>query len=357
MNAEIPIRKIIHIDMDAFYASVEQRDNPKLKGKPVAVGGDSPRGVVAAASYEARKFGIHSAMASVTARKKCPELIFIAPRFDIYKSVSKQIHEILIEYTSLVEPLSLDEAFLDVTNDKKHICSATLIAKEIKKRILEKTGLTASAGISNNKFLAKIASDYDKPDGLFVIKPEEAEAFIEKLPVDKFFGVGKVTSRKMHKMGIVTGLDLKKYSRNDLIVYFGKVGSYYYDIVRGIDLREVDPERDRKSVGAERTFETDLVTLNEIYTELYKIGQILEERLRKINFKGRTLTLKVKFEDFEQITRSKSFNQALTMELINQTAIELASQIDYANKGTRLLGLSVSNSSEDKPDHQLSIDF
>ncbi len=357
MTAENPYRKIIHIDMDAFYASVEQRDNPKLRDKPVVVGGDYPRGVVAAASYEARRFGIHSAMASITAKKKCPELIFIAPRFDVYKSVSKQILEILTEYTILVEPLSLDEAFMDVTKDKKNIGSATLIAKEIKKRILDKIGITASAGISINKFLAKIASDYDKPDGLYLIKPEDSESFIEKLPVEKFFGVGKVTSMKMHKMGILTGLDLKKFSRRDLIDQFGKAGSYYYDIARGIDRREVEPEKNRKSVGAERTFETDLIHLNEILTELYNIGQILEERLRKSNFTGRTLTLKVKFENFEQITRSKSFNSSLTTELIHQTTVELASVIDYANRGVRLLGLSVSNSVEKRFDQQLSIDF
>ena len=238
----LPARKIIHIDMDAFYASVEQRDNPALKGKPVAVGGDYSRGVVAAASYEARKFGVYSAMSSAMAKIKCPQLIFVNPRFDVYRSVSNQIREIFIEYTDLVEPLSLDEAFLDVTVNKKNIQSATIIAGEIKQRILETTGLTASAGISINKFLAKVASDYQKPDGLFVIRPEDAERFVEQLPVEKFFGVGKVTSRKMKQMGIIKGFDLKRFDVQELIRKFGKVGAFYYDMARAIDTRPVEPE-------------------------------------------------------------------------------------------------------------------
>lgn len=351
------VRKIIHIDMDAFYASVEQRDNPLLKGKPVAVGGDHPRGVVAAASYEARRFGVHSAMPSVTARKKCPDLIFITPRFDVYAGVSDQIRRIFFEYTDLVEPLSLDEAFLDVTVNKKNISSATVIAREIKERIKDKTGLTASAGISINKFLAKIASDQKKPDGLFVIKPDEAEKFIEGLPVEKFFGVGKVTAGKMHKMGIKTGYDLKKYELNELIHHFGKIGSFYYNIVRAIDEREVEPGRIRKSLGAEQTFETDLITMQEILKELLQIEKVLIERIREENFYGRTLTLKVKFEDFEQITRSKSFYEKLDEQLIHSTSIELAASVLHFKKGIRLLGLSVSNSAGEEKLKQLKIKF
>ena len=251
-------RKIIHIDMDAFFASVEQRDNPEYRGKPISVGGLGPRGVVAAASYEARKYGVFSAMSSKIARKKCPFLIFVHPRFEAYKKVSDQIGQIFLEYTDLVEPLSLDEAYLDVTHHKKGKPSATLIAKEIKDRIYIETNLTASAGISINKFLAKTASDYRKPNGIFLIKPEDAEAFIEKLPIEKFYGVGKVTAKKMNQLGIFNGLDLKKFSEYDLIRYFGKAGTYYYHIARAVDNRKVEPYRVQKSVGAENTFETDL---------------------------------------------------------------------------------------------------
>ena len=247
------MRKIIHIDMDAFFASVEQRDNPELKGKPVAVGGSGKRGVVAAASYEARAFGVYSAMSSKIALVKCPNLIFVRPRFDAYKAVSLVIRSIFRDYTDLIEPLSLDEAYLDVTTNKKGIPSATLIAQEIKNRIKIQTGLTASAGISINKFLAKIASDENKPDGLFVIPPGKVEAFVEALPVEKFFGVGKVTAGKMKQMGIHTGLDLKKRSKEDLIKDFGKAGSYFFNVAHGIDNREVEPYRERKSLGAEHT--------------------------------------------------------------------------------------------------------
>ncbi len=352
------VRKIIHIDMDAFYVSVEQRDNPELRGKPVAVGGSRERGVVAAASYEARKFGVRSAMPSVTAKKKCPGLIFITPRFDVYRSVSKQIMEIFFDYTDLVEPLSLDEAFLDVTQDKKEYGSATLIAKEIKQRIKSEVDLTASAGVSVNKFLAKIASDYKKPDGFFVIKPEDAEKFVETLPIEKFFGVGKVTAEKMHRMGIDNGMDLKKISYDEMIRNFGKVGAYYFNIARGVDNREVNPDRIRKSVGAERTFDTDLIGLTEILQQLSQIEMILHERLERNNFRGRTLTLKVKFDNFTQITRSKSYIEPLSDRVtIHNTAEELARSISYGNRGVRLLGLAVSNLGNDEKYRQLSLDL
>jgi DNA polymerase IV len=353
------IRKIIHIDMDAFYASIEQRDNPQLKGKPVAVGSELPRGVVAAASYEARKFGVHSAMASVTAKKKCPSLIFVKPRFYAYKQVSRQIQEVFYEYTDLVEPLSLDEAFLDVTENKKNISLATTIAREIKVLIRERTGLTASAGVSVNKFLAKIASDYKKPDGLFVIKPLEGEAFVEKLEIEKFFGIGHVTAEKMHKMGIFTGKDLKSFPLEEMIRLFGKTGSFYYNIARAIDERPVDPNRIRKSIGTEYTFDRDLQGLREILFELKNVENELLERIQKVDVKGRTLTLKIKFEDFEQITRSKSQYEAYTPESIHSTSIELASVVDYKNKAVRLLGLTLSNlnSSEEIGAQQLELDF
>lgn len=352
------IRKIIHIDMDAFYASVEQRDNPGLKGKPIAVGGSRERGVVAAASYEARKFGVHSAMPSITAKKKCPELIFVHPRFDVYRSVSKQIMQIFYEYTNLVEPLSLDEAFLDVSEDKKGYGSATIIAKEIKQRIKEEVNLTASAGISVNKFLAKIASDYRKPDGLFVIKPEEAESFVEILPVEKFFGVGRVTAEKMHKMGIKNGKDLKNLGYEEMIKIFGKVGAYYYNIARAVDNRDVNPNRIRKSVGAERTFDNDLMGIAEILLELSQIEILLNERLERNKFRGRTLTLKVKFDNFTQISRSKSYNEPFfDRTMIHSTAEDLAKSIIYGNRGVRLLGLTVSNLDNEEKYRQLTLDL
>ncbi|MBN2347524.1 MAG: DNA polymerase IV [Bacteroidales bacterium] len=355
---EQKFRKIIHVDMDAFYASIEQRDNPEYRNKPIAVGGSRERGVVAAASYEARKFGVYSAMPSVIARKKCPEIIFVAPRFDVYRSVSKEIMGIFKLYTDLVEPLSLDEAFLDVTVNKKNYSSATQIAKEIKVNIREKTGLTASAGVSINKFLAKIASDFKKPDGLFVIKPQEAESFVDTLPIEKFFGVGKVTAQKMHSMNIHNGNDLKQWSLNDLVLKFGKVGQYYYDIARAVDHREVNPDRIRKSVGAECTFEHDLQAIPEIIKELLSIAEILHRRINKSGFRGRTLTLKVKFSDFKQITRSRSINQNFdTLSLILETAQELVLPVSRDKKNIRLLGLSVSNSDEYSFEQQLKIDF
>ncbi|MBN1951067.1 MAG: DNA polymerase IV [Bacteroidales bacterium] len=352
-------RKIIHIDMDAFYASIEQRDNPGLQGKPVAVGGERQRGVVAAASYEARKFGVRSAMPSVTAKKKCPQLIFVKPRFQVYKEVSSQIRKIFLEYTDLVEPLSLDEAYLDVSENKFNIPLATEIAREIKARILAKTGLKASAGVSVNKFLAKIASDYDKPDGLFIIKPHQAEGFVEKLEIERFYGIGKVTAEKMHQMGIHTGKDLKTYSLSELVRIFGKVGSFYYTIARGLDDRPVDPNRIRKSVGTEHTYDHDLFGLPEILYHLKNVENELVDRLRRNSALGRTLTLKVKFEDFEQLTRSRSLVEFYTPATIHAASVELAGSIEYAKRGVRLLGLTLSNFEhpEELDAYQLSIDF
>ncbi len=340
------MRKIIHIDMDAFYASIEQRDNEAYRGKPLAVGYDGPRGIVAAASYEARKYGIRSAMPSVTARRKCPQLIFVSSRFEVYRSVSRQIMDIFHEYTDLVEPLSLDEAFLDVTENFKNIPSATIIAEEIKQRIFEETRLTASAGVSYNKFLAKIASDYNKPNGLFVIKPKDAEYFIETLEVERFFGVGKVTAKRMHQLGIKTGLDLKQRSEVELISAFGRVGSVYYQNARGIDDRAVEAHRERKSIGAEMTFEEDYDSLDILSGELTSIAEEVIERISKKQFKGRTVTLKVKFSDFKNITRSKTLPEPVTdFDTLYTLGKELLKDVDISPK-VRLLGLSIKNIDE-----------
>ncbi len=330
--------------MDAFFASIEQRDHPELRGKPVVVGGDSERGVIAAASYEARKYGIRSAMSSRIAKKKCPDLVFAPHRMGVYQQVSREIMSIFHEYTELVEPLSFDEAFLDVTRDKKNIGSATLIAKEIKKQIKTELNLVASAGVSYNKFLAKIASDYDKPDGLFVIKPNKAIEFISNLPIEKFFGVGKVTATKMHKNGVHFGRDLKKLSKNEANFLFGQQGRFFYEIVRGIDEREVKPNRIRKSIGAERTFPTDLTSHDDIYAALINVSQRLYERVLRSKRYGTTLTLKVKFSDFNVINRSKTIEKKIyKLKDIQELAIELLEISDYAQKRIRLLGLSVSN--------------
>jgi Nucleotidyltransferase/DNA polymerase involved in DNA repair len=345
--------------MDAFYASIEQRDNPGFRGKPVAVGYAGLRGVVAAASYEARKFGVHSAMPSQTALKKCPHLIFTPTRFDVYESVSGQIHAIFHEYTDLVEPLSLDEAFLDVTVNKKNMPSATLIAKEIKARIKEVTGLTASAGVSNNKFLAKIASDFNKPDGLFTVRPDEAEKFVEQLKIERFFGVGKVTATKMHTMGIYTGADLKQFSEEELYTHFGKAGYSYYLYARGIDNREVEAERIRKSVGAENTFGEDIGDIERLLEELHEIRDTLWERIEENEFVGRTLTLKVKYADFRQITRSVTpIHPFADKELLTGYSEDLLKSIDMTLKKVRLLGLSVSNAMMENSAYiQLEIPF
>ncbi|MDH5476551.1 MAG: DNA polymerase IV [Cyclobacteriaceae bacterium] len=355
-------RKILHIDMDAFFASVEQRDNPELKGKPIAVGGSKERGVVAAASYEARKFGVYSAMPSITAARKCPDLIFVRPRFEAYKQVSEQIRSIFLEYTDLVEPLSLDEAFLDVTTNKKGILSATLIAKEIRKRIVETTQLTASAGISINKFLAKSASDIHKPDGITLIPPENAILFLEQLNISKFFGIGKVTSAKMISLGIKNGLDLKKWKENDLYKHFGKSGKHYYHIVRGIDNRPVNPDRIRKSIGAENTFDKDLTDIKEIDEQLVNVAEILHKRMSKSDTTGRTLTLKIKYTDFKQITRSKTVNYDIKyMTDIITLKDEIIENINFEAVKIRLLGISISNlnhtQKSNKNDIQLTLDF
>jgi len=341
--------------MDAFFASVEQLDNPELRGKPVAVGGSGERSVVAAASYEARRFGVRSAMPSVIARRLCPDLIFVKHNFTRYTEVSASIREIFSEYTDLIEPLSIDEAFLDVTNDKKNIGSATVIARKIRSEIKARTGLTASAGVSVNKFLAKIASDINKPDGLFLIRPEDAENFIEDLAVEKFYGIGKVTAQKMHKLGIHTGADLKKWDLVSLVRNFGKAGVFFYDIVRGIDERPVEPDQERKSVGTELTYEKDLITRFEIIAELYRLEKELMERLEHSETTGRTITLKVKFSDFKQITRSKTLqNYIRDFDTLHKEVSGIRKLLKLEGSRIRLLGLSISNlETEDCSDRQL----
>ncbi|SOE21472.1 DNA polymerase-4 [Spirosomataceae bacterium TFI 002] len=353
-------RKIIHIDMDAFFASVEQRDNPAFRGKPLAVGGSAQRGVVAAASYEARKFGVRSAMPSKTAIRLCPQLIFAKPRFDIYKRVSNQIREIFLSYTPLVEPLSLDEAYLDVTENLKGIQSATDIALEIKAKIKEATNLTASAGVSFNKFLAKTASDINKPNGIFVIKPKQAQAFIDQLEIKKFHGIGKVTSAKMQQMGIFKGLDLREKDLPFLVQNFGKAGSYYHQIANGEDTREVNPERIRKSIGVENTFTEDYSFQDDLYRELEFILEELWKRMERSKAYGKTVTLKIKNSDFEQITRSKSAQSIITEEAtIARVAFELLNNLLPFEKGIRLMGVSISNLdfAEDLAGRQLTLSF
>lgn len=345
-------RKIIHIDMDAFYASVEQRDHPEYRGKPLVVGGmpEGRGGVVATASYEARKFGIRSAMPSKQALQLCPHAIFIRPRFDAYKTASEHIREIFSRYTDLIEPLSLDEAYLDVTIDKQNIASALAIAKLIKNAIKDELQLTASAGVSVNKFVAKIASDLDKPDGLTFIGPAQVSTFMEQLAVDKFYGVGKVTAGKMKDMNLHTGADLKKLTEEDLVKYFGKTGKFYYNIVRGIDNREVQPNRETKSVGAEDTFAYDLTAIEEMNTELDKVAAIVAGRLQKHDLKGRTITLKIKYSDFRQITRNQSFPYLLNdLETLSATAKKLLALTSTDHVKIRLLGISVSNFCEPAP--------
>lgn len=342
------IRKIIHIDMDAFYASVEQLDNPELRGKAVAVGGSSQRGVVSAASYEARKFGVRSAMSSVIAKRNCPDLIFVKPRFERYKEISNQIRKIFLEYTDLVEPLSLDEAYLDVTENKKGNPSATLIAREIRDKIKEKTGLNASAGISINKFIAKIASDINKPNGQKTVAPEEVIEFLENLDIRKFYGVGKVTAEKMYRLGIFTGKDLKDKSEEFLTEHFGKSGAHFYNVVRGIHLSEVKPHRIRKSLGAERTFNENISSEIFMIERLENIAEEIERRLKKSKVAGKTITLKIKYSDFTLQTRSKTFSYYISSkELILEIAKELLYQEKMKNS-VRLLGISLSNLNTDK---------
>jgi DNA polymerase-4 len=349
MPNEVPLRKIIHVDMDAFYASVEELDNPDLKGKPLAVGGSEKRGVVSAANYEARKYGVRSAMSGFLAKKNCPQLTFVKPRFERYKEISKIIRSIFFEYTDLVEPLSLDEAYLDVTINKKGNPSATMLATEIRQRILEKTGLNASAGISINKFIAKVASDINKPNGQKTVNPEEVIPFLEELDIRKFYGVGKVTAEKMYKLGIFTGNDLKKKSIEFLAENFGKSGPYYYYVVRGIHNSEVKPHRIPKSVGAERTFNENLSSEIFMLERLDHIAQELEKRLTKSKVAGKTITLKIKYSDFTLNTRSKTLPYFIgDKNLILETAKNLLYQEELQNS-VRLLGISLSNlNTEDK---------
>jgi len=353
------IRKILHIDMDAFYASVEQRDNPELRGKPVVVGGlPESRGVVATCSYEAREFGVHSAMSSHKAFRLCPTAIFIKPRFDVYKQVSQQVREIFHEYTDLVEPLSLDEAYLDVTDNKKGIELATEIAKEILEKITRKTGLTASAGVSFNKFLAKVASDIHKPNGITVVTPKKADTFLSRLPIGKFFGVGKVTEQKMLNLGIRYGADLKKISEGELVRHFGKVGHFFYNIVRGIDERKVNPHRIRKSIGKERTLARDIDDRVEMLNILEKIAFSLETYLKKQGVKGRTITLKIKYFNFNSITRCITLTEPVDeAEIIMKYTADLLTKTEAGKLKVRLLGISLSNlvSSETPEQVELSI--
>jgi DNA polymerase-4 len=338
------MRKIIHIDMDAFYASVEQRDNPELRGKPIAVGPAARRGVVAAASYEARKFGVRSAMPSITARRQCPTLIFVAPRFDVYRAVSRQIREIFADYTPLIEPLSLDEDYLDVTENLRGLPTAAATASEIRHRVFETTGLTASAGISYNKFLAKLASDHRKPNGQFVITPDKGAAFVENLAVGKFHGIGPVTAEKMNRLGIQTGADLRSQSVEFLTAHFGKAGPWYYAISRGEDDRPVRPDRERKSSGSETTFAEDLTEASDIEREVIAQADEVWAWCQKANAFGRTVTVKIKYADFQQATRSRSLMTPVSSQaVLHEISLVLVRSVLPTEKGIRLVGVSVSN--------------
>lgn len=352
MVFNFPLRKIIHVDMDAFYASVEQHDRPELIGKPVAVGGGSKRGVVSAASYEARKYGVRSAMAGYIAKRNCPDLIFVKPRFDRYKEVSQRVRKIFFEYTDLVEPLSLDEAYLDVTENKKGNPSATLVAREIRKKIWEHLGLTASAGISINKFIAKVASDINKPNGQKTINPEEVLAFLEDLDIRKFHGIGRVTAEKMYKLGIFSGKHLKQKPLEFLETQFGKSGRHYHQVVRGVHDSEVKPHRIPKSVGAECTFIENLSSEVFMLEKLENIASELERRLHKSKFAGKTVTLKIKYSDFTLHTRSKTLPYYVaTKALIMETAMELLYQSSLEDS-VRLLGISLANLNTDRKKDQ-----
>lgn len=360
MQEAIPNRKIIHVDMDAFYASVEQMDNPLLRGKPIAVGGSENRGIVAAASYEARKFGVRSAISGVMAKKNCPELIFVRPRFDRYKEISSKIQKIFYEYTDLVEPLSLDEAYLDVTHNKKGNLSATLLAQEIRQRIFDEVGLTASAGISVNKFVAKIASDFNKPNGQKTVRPDEVLSFLEELPIRKFYGVGKVTTEKMYQLGVFTGVELKSKSLEFLEMHFGKSGTFYYNVVRGIHNSLVKSNRITKSVAAEHTFDVNLSSEVFMMEQLEIIAIALEKRLKKHNVAGKTITLKIKYSDFTQQTRSKT----LPYYIADKTLIvEVVKELLYQERmkdSVRLLGISLNNLNTEQKKYvvvQLKFDF
>jgi DNA polymerase-4 len=343
MDDQLKWRKIIHVDMDAFFASVEQLDNPELRNKPVAVGGGVSRGVVAAASYEARKYGVRSAMSGIIAQRNCPELIFVKPRFDRYKEVSTQIREIFFSYTDLVEPLSLDEAYLDVTHNKKQLFSATKMAEEIRVKIFEKTGLTASAGISINKLVAKIASDYNKPNGQKTVPPEEVIAFLEDLDIRKYHGIGKVTTKKMYALGIFTGKELKAQSQEFLTTHFGKAGVYYYNAVRGIHTSEVKPSRIPKSMGAERTFSENLTSELFLEKKIIAVAEELDKRIKRHKTSGKTITLKIKYSDFVIQTRSKTVPFYISDKSM---IVEYGKQLLYQEKlknSVRLIGLTISN--------------
>ena len=360
MEIESAFRKIIHVDMDAFFASVEQLDNPDLRGKPIAVGGGGDRGVVSAASYEARKFGVRSAMSNVLAKQKCPEIIFVKGNYKRYKEISLQIREIFYDYTDLVEPLSLDEAYLDVTQNKVGNPSASLIAKEIRKRILGEIGLTASAGISINKFIAKVASDINKPNGQKTINPEEVIPFLEELPIQKFYGIGKVTASKMYNLGIFNGRDLKEKSLEEMSLLFGKSGTHYYDIVRGIHRSEVKPNRIRKSLGAERTFRENISSEVFMLDKLKTIADELEERMKNSKTKGKTVTLKIKYSDFTQQTRSKTVEKFIQKKVDFLPIVKELLFQEKLKNSVRLLGISFSNLDTVKKDPvwvQLKLDF
>ena len=360
MELKPPFRKIIHVDMDAFYASVEQLDNPSLKGKPIAVGGSEVRGVVSAASYEARKFGVRSAMSGVLAKQKCPALIFVPPRFSRYKEVSAQIRAIFYEFTDLVEPLSLDEAYLDVTENKKGNPSASMLASEIRQRIWDTVALRASAGISINKFIAKVASDINKPNGQKTIHPEEVLSFLEDLPVNKFYGVGKVTAAKMHNMGIFKGNDLKQKSLEELQQIFGKSGAHYYQIVRGIHTSEVKPNRVRKSIAAERTFHENISSEVFLMERLDTIAIDLERRMKASETKGKTITLKIKYSDFTQQTRSKTTTVFMQSKSVFFPIVKELLYQEKLKNSVRLLGISFSNLDTEKKEPvfvQLKFDF
>lgn len=355
------IRKIIHIDMDAFFASVEQRDNPQYRGKPIAVGHSGTRGVVMTASYEARKFGVRSAMSSKYALKLCPNLIFVASHFDVYKNASKKMKEIFLRYTDLIEPISIDEAFLDVTENKLNISSATIIAKKIKQNIKDELKLTATAGVSINKFLAKVASGLNKPDGLNVIKPGETEKFIDQLPIKKIPGIGKVTGEKFENLGVKLGKDLKKLELQFLLNKFGKQGKYFYNVVRCFDNNPIKTNRIRKSIGAELTFSEDIDDIGAMLLKLEKIAGIVENRMNKISTYGKTLTLKVKYFDFKQITRSKTLKEEVkTKDELFEISKKLFFSHDVEKRPVRLLGIYLSNltGKKEKPKIlQMDFDF
>ena len=356
MQDDLPTRKIIHIDMDAFYASVEQLDNPELKGKPVAVGGSSKRGVVSAASYEARKFGVRSAMSSVLAKLNCPDLIFVYPRFDRYKEISQQVRVIFYDYTNMVEPLSLDEAYLDVTENKKGNPSATLIAEEIRERIFNEVGLTASAGISVNKFIAKVASDYNKPNGQKTVNPEEVIGFLEDLDIRKFYGIGKVTAEKMYQLGVFTGKDLKSKSLEFLSEKFGKSGKYYFYVVRGIHNSEVKSHRVRKSLAAERTFNENLSSEIFMMEKLNHIAEEVSRRLENSKVAGKTVTLKIKYSDFTLQTRSKTLPYFISDKTVILEQAKLLLYKENLKNSVRLLGISMSNLNTKSTSVKASVD-